>query len=33
MEHGREADVWTLASKKGKKADFEKLMREVTGQL
>ena len=32
MEHGHEADAWALAQKKGKKADFEALMRRVTGQ-
>lgn len=32
MEHGHEADVWALVQKKGKKADFEALMRRVTGQ-
>jgi septal ring factor EnvC (AmiA/AmiB activator) len=32
MEHGHEADVWALVQKKGKKADFEQLMRRVTGQ-
>ena len=32
MEHGHEGDAWALAQKKGKKADFEALMRRVTGQ-
>lgn len=32
MEHGHEADVWALVQKKGKKSDFETLVRRVTGQ-
>lgn len=30
MEHGHEAEVWQLTQKRGKKADFEALMRRVT---
>lgn len=32
MSHGHEGAVWDLVQKKAKKAQFEALMREVTGQ-
>ena len=32
MEHGHEGEVWALTQKRGKKADFEALVRRVTGQ-
>lgn len=31
MEHGHEGEVWKLAQKKAKKADYEALMRRVMG--
>lgn len=31
-EHGHEAEVWDMSQKKAKKAEFEALMRRVTGQ-
>ncbi|KAL4431144.1 hypothetical protein ABPG75_006400 [Micractinium tetrahymenae] len=31
-EHGHESEVWSMSQKKAKKADFEALMRRVTGQ-
>ncbi|EFN59494.1 hypothetical protein CHLNCDRAFT_56782 [Chlorella variabilis] len=31
MEHGYEKDAWELAQKRGKKADYEALLRRVTG--
>ena len=31
MENGPEEEVWQLAQKKGKKADYEALMRRVMG--
>lgn len=31
-EHGHEGEVWSMSQKKAKKAEFESLMRRVTGQ-
>lgn len=31
-EHGYEGDVWELAQRKGKKADYEAVMRKALGQ-
>ncbi len=31
MEHGHEKEVWELSSKRGKKEEFQALMRQVTG--
>lgn len=32
MEHGHEGEVWALSQKRAKKADYEALLKRVTGQ-
>lgn len=32
MEHGHEGEVWDMVQRKAKKADYEALLRRVTGQ-